>query len=178
MEARNLRENKPDQTEPMSFLNCVDAMDTLRRQIDFVCNCVSVSPDEDGALADGAALYFTLESIREDFCKIEAGINAEHERQKVGPLRAPESLARNYAVVLDELRDAGLKIEALEVDTPEPVRCYVNDMRGRRGWYWLKEIPTNDSGTVILGSYGIWQGDTTSVHKIELPKSDYTSVHD
>ena len=71
------------QTEPMGFLDCIDAMASLRSRIDFLCNCVANSDPEEGALADGAALYFTLESIQKDYRAIEDGINAEHERQRL-----------------------------------------------------------------------------------------------
>ena len=61
----------------------------------------------------------------------------------------------------------------LVIGSARPVRCRV-DGRGRekRGWYMLHEMPLADGGTLIVGSYGVWQGNDHGAVRVTLPKAD------
>lgn len=49
--------------------------------------------------------------------------------------------------------------DGLVIDSPKPIRCYVEDDHGeRRGWYWLNSKRLDD-GEFITGAYGIYRGD-------------------
>ncbi len=78
----------------------------------------------------------------------------------------------NYDDVLDQLREAGLLVEHLEVGSHRPVRVRVEGDREKRGWYWLSEIEleTKDGGRrrFIVGSYGIWYGNDNGARKVRL----------
>ena len=55
----------------------------------------------------------------------------------------------NYDDVLRQLRDFGLEVQDLQVDTPRPVRCRTRTDRGREktGWYILHELRTAAGGS-------------------------------
>ena len=78
----------------------------------------------------------------------------------------------NYDDVISQLTGFGLILtDGLQIGTTRPVRCRVRDGgRERRGWYWLHEIPAREGGTLIVGSYGIWQGNDNGATKVDLPK--------
>lgn len=78
----------------------------------------------------------------------------------------------NYDDVRHQLEAAGLILDAaLEVGRPKPVRCRVEGMgREKRGWYKLFYMPVDGGDELIVGSYGIWQGDDNGSIKVELPK--------
>jgi putative DNA primase/helicase len=79
----------------------------------------------------------------------------------------------NYDDVLEQLRDAGLIIDrGIELD--RWVRCRVEG-RGREkcGWYRLVEWYSPSGETLIVGSFGVWDGaKENNARKIELPKRD------
>lgn len=79
----------------------------------------------------------------------------------------------NEQDVLDQLRAGGLIVDALE--TGRLVRCRVGGDRERRGWYTLHELVTNDGDTLIVGSYGVWQGAVNNAQKIEIRKDAFTA---
>ena len=83
----------------------------------------------------------------------------------------------NYDDVVSQLTGFGLILEnGLAVGTPRAQRCRVRDGgRERRGWYWLHEIPAHQGGTLIVGSYGIWQGNENNSQKVELGKATQIS---
>lgn len=78
----------------------------------------------------------------------------------------------NYQDVRGQLMAAGLMLDGeLQVGTPKPVRCRV-DGRGRekRGWYMLHEMALDSGETLIVGSYGVWEGNDSGSTKVTLPK--------
>lgn len=81
----------------------------------------------------------------------------------------------NYSQVQEALRAAGMvgrEIEALDIG--RLVRCHVEGSREKRGWYILHELPARDAGSLLVGSYGIWQGAENNARKIELTKDTLT----
>lgn len=84
----------------------------------------------------------------------------------------------NYDDVVDQLTRFGLLLErgGIVVGTSKAQRCRVEGGgREKRGWYWLHEIPANQGGTLIVGSYGIWQGNESNTQKVELRKGSQLS---
>ncbi len=84
--------------------------------------------------------------------------------------------ASNYDDVLGQLRDAGLVIdprEGLRIGGTKPVRCLVEGRdREKRGWYLLREWSPSVDRLLIVGSFGIWQGNDNGAQKVALPKDD------
>lgn len=80
----------------------------------------------------------------------------------------------NYDDVISQLTSFGLILtDGLQVGTTRPVRCRVRDGgRERRGWYWLHEIPAHQGGMLIVGSYGIWQGNENNRQTVTLGKTN------
>jgi len=75
-------------------------------------------------------------------------------------------MAANYDDVRAQLIGFGLKVDRLE--TGRMVRCRVENDREKRGWYILHQITLPGGDTVLVGSYGIWQGAENNTQKIEL----------
>ncbi len=85
-------------------------------------------------------------------------------------------MAANYDDALQQLQSAGLSVERLEVGGTRPVRCRVEGGgRERRGWYMLHELHVDSGDVLIVGSYGVWQGNENNAQKIELRKTDAIS---
>lgn len=82
--------------------------------------------------------------------------------------------ATNLDSVLDQLRDAGIILEA-GLDFGRVVRCKVEGERERRGWYALHELQTGTGDLLIVGSYGVWRGNDNGAQKIEIKKSEFTA---
>ncbi|MCA0196623.1 MAG: DUF5906 domain-containing protein [Proteobacteria bacterium] len=84
--------------------------------------------------------------------------------------------ASNYDDVLGQLLDAGLIIppgEGLRIGTHRPQRVFVQDGgREKRGWYWLKEWSPSVDRLLIVGSYGVFRGNSSGHQKVALPKDD------
>lgn len=78
------------------------------------------------------------------------------------------SLGANYDDVISQLAAFGLEIKHLVIGKMQ--RCTVSGSRERKGWYSLHELITDDGETLIVGSYGIWQGTDNNAQKIELKK--------
>lgn len=78
--------------------------------------------------------------------------------------------ASNYDDVLGQLRDFGLLVDHLQVDTGRIVRCKVDGDRERRGWYSLHEFTTTRGDLLIVGSFGVWRGNENQARKVELRK--------
>lgn len=73
----------------------------------------------------------------------------------------------NYDDVVRQIQSAGLlPYFPLEVDG-KPHRCPTTDSKERRGWYLLHIWPGKD---LIVGSFGIWQGNNQNAIKVELSK--------
>jgi putative DNA primase/helicase len=76
----------------------------------------------------------------------------------------------NFDDARNQIRDAGLVIDELLVDTHKPQRCYTtDDSREKRGWYWLstKEI---DGASYITGAYGVYQGNDNGKQTIKITR--------
>lgn len=74
----------------------------------------------------------------------------------------------NYDDALAQIRDADIEVDALEIDTPKPVRRHVvNGDREKRGWYWLftKQI---DGQSYITGAYGVYHGNDAGKQTIKI----------
>ena len=82
-------------------------------------------------------------------------------------------MSSNYNSVVDQLRGAGLVVDALVV-SGRVVRCRVEGDRERRGWYVLHELRTGDGRDLIVGSFGVWRGADNGAQKIALDKSELT----
>ena len=76
----------------------------------------------------------------------------------------------NHDDALSQMRDYGLVVDQLLVDTARPVRCRTeNSPREKRGWYWLSCL--NVSGdSLVIGAYGIYQGSDNGKQTIALSK--------
>lgn len=79
-------------------------------------------------------------------------------------------MANNYDDVLIQLTGFGLQVGRLDVG--RMVRCRVDGDREKRGWYIIHEVTLNGGDTVLVGSYGIWQGADNNSQKIELTKNE------
>ncbi len=77
----------------------------------------------------------------------------------------------NYDDVLVQLRCYGLLLDGIDVDTARPRRCRVegDKSRERRGWFWLSSFQV-DGEQLIIGAYGIYQGNDSGKQTIKLPK--------
>ena len=76
----------------------------------------------------------------------------------------------NYDDVLNQLRDHGLLVETLHIDTPRVQRCITEDnQREKRGWYCLHSIAI-DCDPYIVGAFGIYQGADNGKQKVVLSK--------
>jgi len=82
-------------------------------------------------------------------------------------------MASNYSDVLAQMQDFGLVVASLEVGRMQ--RCKVQGDREKRGWYILHEISLSGGDTVLVGSYGIWQGAENNAQKVELNKVDLST---
>ena len=80
----------------------------------------------------------------------------------------------NYQDVRSQLQLAGLELDGeLQIGTTRPVRCRVRDRgREKRGWYMLHEMPLDNGDTLVVGSYGIWEGNDNGATKVTLPRVD------
>ena len=75
----------------------------------------------------------------------------------------------NYDDVLRQLTEAGLLVTGLDVG--ERRRCRVDGMgKEKRGWYHLHELRLDNGTEVLVGSYGIWQGNNPGSVKVDLAK--------
>jgi putative DNA primase/helicase len=76
----------------------------------------------------------------------------------------------NFDDAANQIRDAGLVVDELLVDTHKPQRCHTtDDSREKRGWYWLstKEI---DGASYITGAYGIYSGNDNGKQTIKITR--------
>lgn len=85
----------------------------------------------------------------------------------------------NYDDAIAQMQGIGLIIdEPLKLATgTKSERCKVSgEGKEKRGWYRLYEWITRSGEVFITGSYGIWYGDESNTHKIEITK-ECTGCH-
>lgn len=82
------------------------------------------------------------------------------------------SAASNYDDVIGQLEAAGLIVGSLVVGAMR--RCKVEGDREKRGWYSVHEMTLDGGDLVLVGSYGVWQGDNNNAQKITLAKRELT----
>jgi len=80
----------------------------------------------------------------------------------------------NFDDVLGQLQAFGLDVEPGDIVVGTRQRCRHKDGgKEKRGWFQLYELAKADnSGLLIVGSYGCFWGAENLVQKIELPKAD------
>jgi putative DNA primase/helicase len=76
----------------------------------------------------------------------------------------------NYDSVISQLQSAGLVVDG-GIDIGRMTRCKVEGDREKRGWYAIHEIASNDGGRILVGSYGIWQGNDNNAQKIVIERN-------
>lgn len=75
----------------------------------------------------------------------------------------------NYDDVLAQLRAAGLVLDGIEAgDIGQFRRVRVEGDREKRGWYRLHEIQAHQGGTLLVGTFGVWQGASQNAQKVQL----------
>lgn len=79
-------------------------------------------------------------------------------------------MSENHDDVLGQMRAAGLLVDHLDVGRMR--RCKVEGDREKRGWYVVHQIVLDDGRAMLVGSFGIWQGDSNNATKIELGRDD------
>uniref|UniRef100_Q31HV9 Primase n=1 Tax=Hydrogenovibrio crunogenus (strain DSM 25203 / XCL-2) TaxID=317025 RepID=Q31HV9_HYDCU len=83
----------------------------------------------------------------------------------------------NYNDILSQLKDAGLIVSDLKVDTAKPVRCGIDNSQWdvdaakqkSAGWYHLASYLI-EGKTYIIGAFGVWKGADNNRTKLELDK--------
>lgn len=79
----------------------------------------------------------------------------------------------NYDDVLGQLRGVGLIVDHLVIGRMQ--RVMVEGSREKKGWYSLHQLQTNGGDEIIVGSYGIWQGNNNNAQKVELTKQNLSA---
>ena len=84
----------------------------------------------------------------------------------------------NFEDVLAQMQVFGLDVTQSDVVIGQRRRCRHKDGgKEKRGWYQLYELTKSDnSGTLIVGSFGAFWGAENVVQKVELPKADRTAM--
>lgn len=82
-------------------------------------------------------------------------------------------MADNYADVLTQMRAAGLQLDSLDIGRFR--RCKVEGSREKPGWYKLHELTLDNGRAVIVGSFGVWQGNEQNPQKIEIRREDIST---
>lgn len=77
--------------------------------------------------------------------------------------------------VVDQLRNAGLifdvPLKASMGGSKRSVRCLVDGGdTEKRGWYRIYEWDIEPGQTMLVGSFGVWQGDDPGTQKVELSR--------
>jgi putative DNA primase/helicase len=76
---------------------------------------------------------------------------------------------KNYNDVLTQLQLAGLLVDFLDIDG-KVKRCAVNGSKERKGWYLLHLWRTSQGDEYVVGSYGIWSGNSNNAIKVDIAK--------
>lgn len=83
------------------------------------------------------------------------------------------TIPANYDDVLNQLRSAGLIVDAIDVGRIS--RCFVEgEGRDKKGWYCIHEWSASNGDLLLVGSYGVWHGDEKNAQKISLSKRSLT----
>lgn len=82
-------------------------------------------------------------------------------------------MASNYDDVLGQLVSAGLVVDHLEIGRLR--RCKVDGDAEKRGWYHLHEMRLDNGDDLIVGSFGVWQGQNANTQKVELRKTELSN---
>lgn len=80
--------------------------------------------------------------------------------------------AINYDDVISQLQSYGLEVSSIEIGRMRRVK--IQGSREKKGWYSLFEITKDNGESLIVGSYGIWQGTDNGAMKIEITKQTLT----
>lgn len=80
--------------------------------------------------------------------------------------------ASNYDDACWQLRAAGLLPKDGQFEIGKLRRCRVEGSKEARGWYHLHEISKPDGSLLIVGAYGIWQGDDNNARKVTINKDE------
>lgn len=75
----------------------------------------------------------------------------------------------NYDAVLTQLQIEGLQVTSLVTDGLVH-RCRTEGSKERKGWYLLHVWRAGNGNEYVVGSFGIWQGASNNVIKVELTK--------
>lgn len=79
--------------------------------------------------------------------------------------------ASNYHDVLAQLQSAGLLVDTLDIGRLR--RCRTKDGgKEKRGWYLLHEMRLDNGNDLIVGSFGVWQGQDNNAQKVEIKKQE------
>ena len=79
-------------------------------------------------------------------------------------------MSSNYEDVLGQLTAEGLQVTSLEIGKLR--RCKVEGSTEKRGWYHLHEIRLANGHDLIVGSFGVWRGDSKNTMKVEITKNE------
>jgi len=79
-------------------------------------------------------------------------------------------VAANYDSALAQMRAAGLLVDHLDA-SGRIVRCKVDGDHERRGWYCLHVLRGSLGDDLVVGSFGVWQGNDNGAQKIELDRA-------
>lgn len=82
-------------------------------------------------------------------------------------------MASNYDDAIDQLRAAGLDVASIEFGRVR--RCKVAGRTGKPGWYSLNELRTSNGDALIVGHFGVWQGNDNGAQKIETRGAPLTA---
>jgi putative DNA primase/helicase len=75
----------------------------------------------------------------------------------------------NYDDALAQLRAMGLLVDGLGPDDiGTRKRCKIEGDREKRGWYHLHELRTDSGDTLLVGSFGVWQGNDPGTQKLQI----------
>jgi putative DNA primase/helicase len=80
----------------------------------------------------------------------------------------------NYDDVINQLAGIGLLVhgrngnDTLEIGRLR--RCFVEDDREKRGWYWLHEFRLDGGELALVGAFGVWHGANNNKQQIELKR--------
>lgn len=77
----------------------------------------------------------------------------------------------NADSVILQLRHAGLIVDQLL--TGKIIRCKVEGDAEKRGWYKLHEVTDKAGAPLLIGSFGVWQGNDSNTTKIEIERTAF-----
>lgn len=82
----------------------------------------------------------------------------------------------NYDDALAQLRGAGLLVDGLaDVEIGTRRRCKIEGDREKRGWYHLHELRTDSGDTLLVGAFGVWQGNDPGTQKLSIKGTTLSS---